>query len=68
MRTSARGSGQTPPCLRRDWRCRDRLCEVLEDLKVVVFVEVSFKQDLTVGGFGNNTAGLKYLKNQEVVK
>jgi hypothetical protein len=21
METSARGLGQTPPCLRRDWRC-----------------------------------------------
>jgi hypothetical protein len=30
------------------------MCEVLEDLEVAVFVEVSFKQDLMVGGFGNN--------------
>jgi hypothetical protein len=41
------------------------MCEVLEDLEVVVFVEVSFEQDLMVGGFGDNGLGLKYLKNRE---
>jgi hypothetical protein len=44
------------------------MCEVLEDLEVVVFVEASFEQDLMVGGFGDNRSGSKYLKIREVIR
>jgi hypothetical protein len=68
MGTSARGSGQTPPCLRRDWRCRESTCEVLWKSEGCSVVEVSFKQDSVVEKFGKSNVGSEYLKNRELLE